>query len=483
MSAREPGEATVRGRPFPVSATREHGHGDGPQIAIVGAGASGTLAAVHLLRAGGARVTLIDPAGHGLGLAYSTREAHHLLNVPACSMSGLDGEGDDLLEWCRGRGLPAAPEDYLPRQLYGVYLQQLLMRFADRGRLRLLRARVEDLHEEPRTDNVRLTLSGGRSLSADAAILALGNPSPAPLGWVPAECAPMLVSDPWAPAAMRRIAAAGQVAILGSGLTAVDVALSVTAANPQARVTAVSRNGWLPRTQLPGPPPSPRALYLRPGHSLDYILSVLAGEIAARPAAWREVVDGLRPHTAELWQGLGDAERARFERELRTWWEVHRHRIAPPVADRIDGLLADGRLEVRSRGVRALRRGPGGGVRVELGDGGQLDADVLVNATGPSRDLGASSNSLIRRMLAGGRIRPDELGIGFATSPEGALVDRRGGVSRRCFTLGPPRRGELLESTAIPEIRAQAARLAGLLSDMAAEPEQREEVAIERLAG
>jgi uncharacterized NAD(P)/FAD-binding protein YdhS len=480
MSTREATEHT--GRMHAFSAVGERGHGAERLVAIVGAGASGTLAAVHLLRAGGVRVALIDPAGHGLGVAYSTREAHHLLNVPACSMSGLAGEGDDLLEWCRGRDLPAEPEDYLPRRLYGVYLQQLLLRFADRGRLQLVRAAVEDVIEEPGAAGVRLALSGGRSLVADAAILALGNPPPAPLDWIPAVCATAVVNDPWAPAAMRRIAAAGNVAILGTGLTAVDVALSVAAANPHAHVTAVSRNGWLPRTQLPGPAPSPRSLDLRAGCSLEQILSTLAGEITARPSAWREVVDGLRPHTADLWRGLTVTERERFDRELRSWWEIHRHRIAPPVAERIEGLLGEGRLRIHARGVRSLRPSPGGGVCVELGDGGLLEADVFVNATGPSRDLAASTSALVRRLLAQGRVCRDELGIGFATSQDGALIDRRAVVSRRCYTLGPTRRGELLESTAIPEIREQAARLADLLAGAAGGRERRPEAATDRLA-
>lgn len=162
----------------------------------------------------------------------------------------------------------------------------------------------------------------------------------------------------------------------------------------------------------------------------------------------------------------------RFERELRPYWDVHRHRLAPAVAERVRALSTDGRLAVHSGGVSSVRAGAGGRVRVELGDGGRLDADVVVNATGPLRTLSASSNPLVCRLLASGRARPDGLDIGIATSPDGALVDFEGAVSRRCFTLGPPRRGELLESTAIPEIRQQAAALARLLTGTSAQRER-----------
>ena len=441
-------------------------------VAIVGAGASGTLTAVHLLRRGGARITLIDPSRAGRGVAYSTTDEQHLLNVPACTMSALEDDPDDFLDWCRGHGVAAAPEDFLPRRLYGLYLQDLLLRFGEPACLRVVRERVETLVESPRGDGVSLTLSGGRVIAADTAVLALGNPPPRPLEGVPLACSAALVHDPWAPGAMRRAHAARRVVIVGTGLSAVDVALSVTAANPHARVSAVSRHGWLPRAHVSGAPPRRRALSLEPGDSLEQILAVVARELTARPASWREVVEGLRPHAAGLWQALEPRERSRFERELRPYWEIHRHRLAPAVASRLDELQASARLTVHAGGVRSLTARSGDRVCVELVDGLSLDADLLVNATGPSRVLCGSPNALLQRLLLSARACPDALGIGIATSPDGALIDREGHVSQRCFTLGPPRRGELFESTAIPEIRQQAARLARLLSPTSAQRER-----------
>ncbi len=470
MIARQRGAHTGERRRFarPPRRTGEHER----VIAVVGAGASGTLAAVHLLRAGCARVILIDPGRHGLGAAYSTNDEHHLLNVRAAAMGGLADMPEDFLQWCRARGLRAEPDDYLPRRVYGAYLQELLTRFGERTRLRIVCAHVQNVLEPPNRGGVRMTLSDGRVLSADAVVLALGNPSPARLDVVSPSCHAAFVSDPWAPEALHRLSVARRVAILGTGLSAVDVALSVFAANPAAQVNAISRHGWLPRAHLPGPPLAPRSLALNAGCSLERIVATITREVTAEPDAWRTVVDGLRPITAALWQGLTPAERERFERELRPSWEIHRHRLAPAVAQRIRELRADGRLSVHSGGVGSVRPGAGARVCVELGDGGSLDADVVVNATGPLRSLSDCSNPLVRRLLASGRARLDELGIGIATSPDGALVDFEGAVSRRCFTLGPPRRGELLESTAIPEIRGQAAALARLLTGTRAQRER-----------
>jgi uncharacterized NAD(P)/FAD-binding protein YdhS len=438
-------------------------------IAVVGAGASGTLTAVHLLRRARTRVVLIDPSVHGHGVAYSTDDDQHLLNVCAASMSGLADEPEDFVRWCRGRGLPVQPEDFLPRRLYGAYLQDLLVRFGDRLRLWSVSARVENVLEPLFHGGVRLVLSDRRVILADAAVLALGNPPPAPLELPAAVSSSAFVGDPWAPGALDGLRDARRVAILGTGMTAVDVALSVAASSPGAEVNAISRRGWLPRAHLPGGPPTPRTLELQAGCSLEQILATVGGEIASRPHAWRAVIDGLRPRTAELWQGLTAAERERFDRELRPYWDIHRHRLAPEVARRVHELTASGRLAVHAGGLRSLSAGVAGGVRAELADGHRIEADVFVNATGPSRELGASSNPLVKRLLASGRARCDELGVGIATSSDGALIDFEGEASRRCFTLGPPRRGELLESTAIPEIRQQAAQLASLLAGTSAQ--------------
>ena len=80
----------------------------GPLVAIVGGGASGTLLAAQLLRAGGTRVVLIERGARlGRGVAYGTRFAGHLLNVPAASMSGLPDDPDHFLRFLRERYDPA----------------------------------------------------------------------------------------------------------------------------------------------------------------------------------------------------------------------------------------------------------------------------------------------------------------------------------------------------------------------------------------
>src|SRR3954465_12080695 len=110
---------------------------DSPRrVAVIGAGASGTLTAIQLLRAAMAagheiEVQLVERRGqHGLGrgVAYGTQDARHRLNVPAAGMSALPDEPDLFLRWCEAIERPAAPDEFVERRRYARYLRDLLLR-------------------------------------------------------------------------------------------------------------------------------------------------------------------------------------------------------------------------------------------------------------------------------------------------------------------------------------------------------------------
>src|SRR5580698_11261761 len=99
-------------------------------LVIVGAGFSGTVLAANLLRrppAAATDIVLIERGSTmGRGVAYATRDFPYLLNVPA---GRLSADSKDPLQFLRfaQRRLPAADgEDFLPRALYGDYLQDVL---------------------------------------------------------------------------------------------------------------------------------------------------------------------------------------------------------------------------------------------------------------------------------------------------------------------------------------------------------------------
>jgi uncharacterized NAD(P)/FAD-binding protein YdhS len=458
-------------------------------VAVVGAGASGVLTAAQLLRqaAGGPRplaVALVGPTPDpGRGAAYGTRHPAHLLNVRVERMSAFPDEPDHLFRWGAAQGLALKPGDFIPRSLYGSYLEEVLHTAAGAASgasLVRLTGAVTAIEDDPAGRGLILRLNDRASLRADAAVLAIGNAPPQPLEALDAavRAHPAYVADPWSADVSEILAQGLSVACIGTGLTAVDVALTAADANPATVVHLVSRHGLLPLPHAHVPAPDQAlvdAMAALGGDggplALQEVLRALRAEARVPGRDWRIVVDACRPHMVRWWRALSAADRQRFLERLARIWDVHRHRMPPEVRSALDGLRAAGRLHVhRATIVGAAPAGRGLDVRLAArgGDGRppaarHLQVGLLFNCTGPSADPARSGDPLVRQLLGSGRARPDALRMGFATDERGALLDAAGAPSRSLFTLGPTRRGELLETTAIPEIRVQASELAGLL--------------------
>jgi uncharacterized NAD(P)/FAD-binding protein YdhS len=416
------------------------------RVAVVGGGYSGTMAAVEIARrVPGADVALIEKRDRfAAGAAYSTLSPSHLLNVRARSMSAFADDPEHFTRWLAGEGL-GGWDSFARRRDYHRYLAAIL----DDAPVR--RVRGEALAAEGEA----LALASGERIPFDALVLAGGNYP----GRLPARLDIPTIDDPWSESGCEAIAGlarqSGEVLLAGTGLTMVDVALSLEDAGFAGRMTAVSRRGLVPRAQeerpdapLPGEPPA----RLR-----DLVRHVREG----RP--WRAAVDSLRPHSAALWQGLGDAEKRRFLRHLRPWWDVHRHRIAPAVARRIEALRASGRLAVAAGRIGG---GPGGETEIALRGGGSLRRRfaAAVNCTGPEGSIERVEDPLVRQMIESGRARPDRLGLGLEVDADSRLVGAGGTASHRLFAVGPLSRGAFWEIVAVPDIRGQVRGVARTLA-------------------
>ena len=444
-------------------------------MAVIGGGASGTLAVIYLLRevAGQQlplRVALIDRHGrHGLGQAYSTAHPAHLLNSPASTMSALTADPGHLTRWAGQAGI--RQDGFLPRSAYGRYLTDLL---AQAERAALPAARVSHITSEGVAIRrschgraLRLHLAADGRIDADLAVLATGNLPPAPPCPVPDGC--RYIADPWEPGALTPAMDGSPVVLVGTGLTMLDVAIALADASPRTTVHAVSRHALLPRAHRWPPPPAgatgepPIRMHPGPVRLARLIRDLRAS--AQRAGDWQQVVDALRPQIPHLWEQLPEADRRMFLRHAARYWEVHRHRLPPATARQASMLIATGRLSVLRGHVAAASAGSSG-VRVRIDDGGtstDLAAGWLVNCTGPAADITAANDPLLRYLLDAGLARPDSLRLGLDTDSHGGLRDATGRPSSDIFTLGPLLRGRWYETTAIPEIRDQAAVLARFL--------------------
>ena len=438
------------------------------QIAIVGGGATGALAALHLTHAlgPGTEIVVVEPAQEvGRGLAYATDDPSHLLNVRVGNMSAFPDQPEHLLEWLRSKRVGAVGDAtafcFIPRGVYGAYLADLVRGIRAGGALRHVRDRCIDLAEG--VDKVVLTLESGDTLATEFAVLATGNDAKRALSGIPAL-------KPWSQTTLAKIEGDGSVLIIGTGLTMVDQVLSLDRQGHAGKISALSPRGLLPSAHEPTTPfkLSKDVPYGAELSAIAAWIRAVAGEITADGSDWRSAIDALRPHTQRLWRSMSIAQRRRFLRHGRAYWDVLRHRMAPEVAARIKALCAADKLEIIAGrivhakeckdgiAVQILRRGRG---RVE----GRKFAR-LIDCTGLGEDPFQSDNPLIGALLTRGTARTDPLGIGLDVSEEYALLDKFSRSSSRVRAVGPLARATFWECTAIPDIRIQCQHLAQIIA-------------------
>lgn len=452
-------------------------------IAIVGGGFSGTVLAVNLLRrppSGPTRLVLIERSGTvGRGVAYADRPFPYLLNVPAGRMSANSTAPREFLEFVRRRIPTATAEDFLPRSLYGEYLQQLLRTARASApahvQLEVWQGEVTCVHRIERHLPPQLLLADGRTLDADDVVLALGNPSPAML-----PVAAMLrdhpgyIADPWG--RELRFSRNQTLLLIGTGLTTADV-INLASADRSAapKIHALSRHGFVPPRQTSFRPEAFKgdghALLLAASRSLRGLTSAvraLAAEAERCGGDWREAVTLVRHLAPAIWQRMTQPERERFLRHLRAQWEVHRHRLPPEALRNMDALRAAGRLQIHAGRIARFepRAGridvhwrPRGGTAMQT-----LTVDQVINCTGPDYAIGRLREPLWRDLVQRGLVVADPLGLGLRTGPKGAVIDASGWLDPHLFYIGPMLRAAHWEATAASELCVHAEQLAAVLA-------------------
>jgi uncharacterized NAD(P)/FAD-binding protein YdhS len=445
---------TDRGQPGQRPSTR---------VVVVGGGAAGTLVTAHLLRRATpeqpVEVRVVERSGVlGPGLAYGAADPHHLLNNTATRMSAYPDDPDHLLRWCADCGIVPDRGAFLPRRTYGRYLAGLVADIPETPWRRAIPVHGEAVRVDPARDGCRavVQLSSGWTQPADTVVLALGTPPPRPVRNADFTGG-RYVADPWLPGALERIGGSDRVLLLGTGLTMVDVAISLARQHPGVRLVATSRHGLMPRPHASQPVPLGAGLAAAP-RTVRGLVAQFRRQLSQADASghdWQGVVDGVREQISGLWRELPAEERERFLRHVARRWEVHRHRMAPSVHNELEGLRASGTLTLHAGGVPD----PSTFTRI-------------VNCTGPQPVCASGWSALVDGLLSDGLARPDALGLGFDVDADGRVVRGDGSVSPELHAVGYARRGTEYETTAVPELREQAQALARQLLGAGEQPQR-----------
>lgn len=445
------------------------------RVVIVGGGFTGAACAVQLARAATSPldITVVEPRAElGRGMAYTAPDPDHRLN------GGIDNhvidvaDPGELARWCHENRILEADREavalngntFIRRHDFGRFVGDMVRAHARMPNGTTIGHRRDmAIGATGRGAGVSVALAGGTSITAGLVVVATGNPPlrfPAPFDAVLGEDA-RAVADPLDIERIHAIPAGARVLLLGTGLTALDVATTLVRRGHHGPIMALSRRGLRPALHRLAPPAAgptflervegPLPAWLLPAVSPPTargLLRALRGRIAAAEAeggTWYGPFDEMRNGIWRFWPRMAPAEKRRVLRWLRNWYDMHRFR-APPQNDAVvRAAEARGAIVYRAGRVQGIRAMPEA-IEVRWAPRGRdeprtEELDVVVNCTGLDPAAGAQANPFLRALLADGVLRVDASGLGFAVDAACRPIGADGRARETWRVLGPPSAG------------------------------------------
>lgn len=447
-------------------------------IAIIGAGASGTITAIQLLRKLNvkAKVSLIEKREEAIyrGAAYSGSLPYQPLNVTASRMSIFNHLPDDFYNWLKENRQAGAEEEitkdtFVSRRWFGDYMTshveraKALSKLAD---LEVITSTAVDINYDVPKNCYQLLLADNTTLKADYLIFATGNEMPFDvLKNCSAGIEASYAANPWQGNVLEKIKSDDDVLVIGTGLTMVDYVVSLKKSGHKGKVYALSRNGYLP---LPHTASQDFVfdLYDEPKdiHQLLPEVKKRFTAAAARGIEWQNVLDAMRPRTARLWKGLDAVSKKYFLSRFKTFWEIHRHRMPVASADALKQMEQQGQFVLLAgnivSAVKQQQKIAFTYTPRHASENKTIAVDYVINCTGPLGDYYKCENNLVKNLLNKGWMQQDDLKLGIKTGVRGEIIQQNGVVLQNAFCVGPMRKAMEWESTAVREIRTHAENLA-----------------------
>ncbi|MBC8130586.1 MAG: FAD/NAD(P)-binding protein [Rhizobiaceae bacterium] len=457
-------------------------------VAIVGGGFSGAAIAYHVAQAtaaGTITIVVFEPRKMlGAGLAYSTLEPAHRINVPASKMSLVSDDGEHFARWLSASGelgddpqaVTSGGDAFPQRSMFGRYVADHLAAPIKAGRIRHERSRVEDIRIRP--DGRFDIRHDGGTTTADIVALATTHPLPAIPGPLRAVADhPGLVCNPYDPAALGSIAPDSRVLIIGNGLTAADVVAMLDRKGHRGCITALSRHGFRSRGHAATPQPATGDFSTAPARTALSLLRRVRRtvvEAGQEGFGWQAVIDKVRSEGQIIWSALPVAERVRLVRHLRTVWDVHRFRIAPQVEAVLERRAAEGRFRsIAAQLVFAQGHGKTIEVAYRLRRASETVVerfDAVVNTTGPAHRSVVEGAGALSSLHEAGLLRLDTVGLGLDVAPDGRAVGRDARAVDGLYVGGPLARGTFGELMGLPEVTRYAEFIAAEIAHGLAMP-------------
>jgi uncharacterized NAD(P)/FAD-binding protein YdhS len=190
-------------------------------------------------------------------------------------------------------------------------------------------------------------------------------------------------------------------------------------------------------------------------------------------SCWEAVIETLREQGFDIWSALPEAEKKRFLRHVRPFWDVHRYQLAPPLADIMAKKSREGLLEIKACRILSARLQDGRFLVSLLGRHASVAQeevfDVIVNCTGPDHSRILVTNPVLASLAADGMLQADRFGLGIATDERARVIDSQGHANDTLYVAGPLARAAFGELMGLPQVSLHAAFVAErLIERMAA---------------
>lgn len=380
------------------------------KIAIIGFGASGISTFCDLIKNSKNQELIIDIFDKNFfcakGIAYSTKNFSHILNVEAGKMSIETDNADSFINWLKNNNYNYQTTDFAPRVLYGLYLEDIVAKtckLADEKGIKynFITTEINDVQKQDGffiIDNKpykHLILATGVEIKN-------------------------FEKNFWNDDLNKYLNDA-EIHIAGTGLTAFDAIVSLVDKNYSGKIFAYSRSGLVTKKRTAydkkvTPPLTAQDADLE----LSQIFRKFV-KACKSSEEWQAVIDSMRPITQEdFWIKFSAEKKRRFVRHCLKHWSIYRHRCPERQYVKLEKLMAEGKL-----------------VFVK----GKITSKKFIDCTGFDFRF---PSVLIKNMVENRLLNRDELDMGVVSN------------SPSLHIIGGLNFGTLLETTAVPDITKQA---------------------------
>ncbi len=499
------------------------------KIAIIGKGASGRAIFYHLAKIissntkkySNIQIDVYDPRENS-GVAYSTDIESHILNM---NLSSMTIEPDDTSHF--NSFIQSNPEvlvnysEYLdnyndgnpPRKLIRQYLDFVMKEALALEKLHpsfsttFFNKEVENITRHGNQYHVH---TNNGVAEYDHIVLSIGNLEPKD-HYKDLVGHERYFSNPWP--FSRLLDGIGSsltndktvIGVLGSSLTAIDIAVGLKEKDYKGKVLFFSRSGLLPSIQ------SPRRSYYESklkhlSHSnkssikLEEVINLIKSELqeverkridfnsifneryvrSARENLEHDIrganLDGFKyqdyffnisKYLPAIWERIDIDDKLNFLANNMSLWSTYRSAMPLQNAKRINSLIQSGELQIHKiakdrKSITITDRA----ISVKNSENEILECDYTINATGTSLDTKSTKNRLLKNLIQNDLIDHHPAG-GLHINPRTfEVLNSKGNVSNNLFLIGSLTRGNLFYTNAYEANVSQAKNLSKIISNL-----------------